>query len=321
MSLLSNLTDSYSKLGPKLVFHPQKCLRSRLNTNQCHNCLESCPSNALSVAHHKICLDIAQCTGCMSCVAACPQDALVSEYDPGQLLSAFQRGADVVVSCMRQAQNYPEEITLPCVGILSKQVLAAIHLSGCRSVSFTMVSCAGCCNYEISKVFLNNYEEITEELSDIRSTKVVFVKKREQISDLTTDRRSYLKRIRDIAVDVSKQRFLHRQFSSSAEAKKNRHIPFKVHVVRTLLNSLTEDSQKTILSLFGYTVSIDASCNCCPLCKGICPTGAITIVRTEQGKSINVEMLDCSGCGLCVEFCKRNAVTLERYRVGISDVG
>jgi formate hydrogenlyase subunit 6/NADH:ubiquinone oxidoreductase subunit I len=150
---------------------------------------------------------------------------------------------------------------------------------------------------------------------------VVLVEESEELSSSRVNRRSYLTKIRDIAVDISKQRF-----SSSisaaplAEAKGSRAIPFKTQLVKKVLTNLAEDSQKKVLGLFGYNLSISEDCNCCPLCKGICPTGAIKIDRSDKIKKFKFEMLDCNNCGLCVEFCKNNALSLEPFSVVFPDL-
>lgn len=318
MGSLTLLATIFSESPPQLVLFSEKCLRSRLNTNQCQRCLESCSCEALSVNNRKIALDIDQCTGCMSCVAACPQDALVSDYDLGELLSSFQSEADVVVSCIHQVQNHADEIRIPCVGILSKQVLVAMFLSGCRSVSFTMVGCAACRNRDVSGTFLVNCRQVVEELSDINVTKVVLVEKREQLTNPRTGRRTYLTKLFDIAGDVSRNTFLSKQVTPLAKPRKSRNIPLKTQLVKKVLTNVHGDAQEKILGLFGHNVSISEACNCCPLCKGICPTGAIKLHRTDQGKRLKFETLDCSGCGLCVEFCKKNALSLEPFSPRLS---
>lgn len=311
MGPLTLFTHFLSYPSPQLALFPKRCLRSRLNTNQCRRCLESCPTGALSVINRKIDLDTAQCTHCMSCVAACPQDALVSDHDLDKLLSSFQTGGDVVVSCIRQEQNHPDEITLPCVGILSRQVLAAIFVSGCRSVTFNLAGCKKCCNKSISRGFMGDCRQMSEDLADIRSVKLALVEKREQLLIHRMDRRSYLKKIRDIATDVSKKNFILKPVGHNEEPKRNRRIPFKTQLIKKLITNVDEVSQKKIFCFFSHNLSVNADCNCCPLCKGICPTGAIKIDRTDQGKKIKFNIMDCSGCGLCVEFCRKKSISLD----------
>ena len=165
---LTTFVDFFTESSPQPALFSERCLRTRLNTNQCQKCVESCPFGALCINNRTVDLDTTRCTGCMSCVAACPQDALVSGDDLrriAQLIST--REGDVVVSCIRQAQNHPDEITIPCVGILSKQVLAAIMLSDCISVTFNLIGCAECCNRSAAKDFLADCKQILQELSDI----------------------------------------------------------------------------------------------------------------------------------------------------------
>ena len=320
MDSFATFANFFSESPPPLLLHSKRCLRSRLNTNQCSRCLKNCPSKALSVVNRKICIDVAKCTACMSCVAACPQDALATDHDLEEMLNSCQSGADVVVSCLHQTQNQPDEMTVPCVGILSKQVLAALLLSGYQSVSFNVAGCTECVNQGVSNVFMMNCKQIIEELSGINLTKMVLVEKNDQLSNPKKDRRSYLTKIRDIAVDVSKKSLFPTQIPPPAESRTSRNIPFKTQLVRKVVASLDGDSQQVFLGLFGHNLSVHESCNCCPLCKGICPTGAIKIDRLAQGSKLRFEMLDCSGCGLCVEFCKKNALSLERVSPDYNDL-
>ncbi len=309
---VTTFVDFFSESPPQLALFPERCLRARLNTNQCQKCLESCPFGALSIKNRKIDLDTTLCTGCMSCVAACPQDVLVSGNDVYEMLSSFQPERDVAVSCIRQAQNHPDEITLPCVGIVSKPVLGAIFFSDCRSVTFNLTGCAECCNRSVAKEFLTDHKQVLDELSDICTTKVVVVEEKEQLSKQSMARRSYLSKMLDIAVDVSKKKNLSRQVPPLDKPKSSRRIPFKTQLVKKMLINVHGDAKRKVFGLFGYTLFPNARCNCCPLCKGICPTGAIKIDRTSQGKNFSFAMLDCSGCGLCVEFCKKNALVLKQ---------
>ncbi len=312
MRPFSLFAHSCSASSSQPVVYAKRCLRARLNTNQCQRCIECCPGNALSVIHGRICLDSDQCTGCMSCVAACPQDALVSDCNIDSLLSSFRAEANVIVSCIHQPQHHPDEILVPCVGILSKQVLSAILLSNCKSVTFNLAGCTECCNKLVSHRFLVDCQQMNEELSELNSTHVIVVEKSEHLSTLKTDRRSYLTKMLDIVVDVSSQGRTSKQEIFLPEPGNTRRLPFKAQLVRKMLAGLDVESQGKILGLFGHNLSVSEHCDCCPLCKGICPTGAISIDRSNQGKRLRFEMLDCSGCGLCVEFCKKHALSLKR---------
>lgn len=311
MNVLTLFTDYFSESSPQLTFFTNRCLRARLNTNQCQRCVESCPTGALGADNRKIDIASPRCTGCMSCVAACPQDALVSNYDLGELLRSFQKNRDIIVSCHRQTQSHPDEIIIPCVGIISKQLLTTLVFSGCRSVTFNLAGCRGCCNEDVSTAFRIDCKKITDYLSESSPAKVTLVDRREQLSHHIMDRRAYLAKLRNIATDISIKNISPARKTGPEKPGNSRRIPFKTELVKNILAHLDEDSQKKVLSLCGHNLSINEGCDCCPLCKGICPSGAIKIDRSEQGKRFKFRMLNCSGCGLCVEFCKKNAISLD----------
>ncbi|MBU0730509.1 MAG: 4Fe-4S binding protein [Proteobacteria bacterium] len=50
----------------------------------------------------------------------------------------------------------------------------------------------------------------------------------------------------------------------------------------------------------------DAKCFQCGACTGICPTGALHLVRPEM--AVNFDVDKCSGCGLCVPVCPVRAM-------------
>ncbi|MGB3211678.1 MAG: 4Fe-4S dicluster domain-containing protein [Desulforhopalus sp.] len=301
----------FSEPSSQAVLLPERCLRKRLNTNQCTRCLDVCPSHALALNGREIVLDETQCSGCMACVTTCPQDALACDIDLDELLYTIKTGRDVIVSCVRQTQTQPDEVVVPCVGVFSKQSLTAIAVSDCRSVTFDMQGCSKCVNREVATAFMADYKLVIENLLDIASSHLVISPISEQSHNAVVDRRSYLTSFKKFIVGGTKKRLTSEPASSHHPTNNERRVPYKTKLVQNLIVDQTEDARKKILSILGNSLSVNDNCTCCPLCKGICPTGAIKIERSEQGKKIKFEMLDCSGCGLCVEFCKKGALSLR----------
>ncbi len=317
MSSLTLIANIVSDPSFKVALLPERCLRRRLNSNQCQRCLGICPSSALSLNDRKIALDESRCSGCMACVTACPQDALVSDYDLDELLRILREGGDVVVSCVRQEQCQVNEVVVPCVGILSKQFLTAIGFGNCRSVTFNVSGCAECCNRDASTVFMADCEESVAALSHCMKVKFVLVHRNGQLKNTMVGRRSYLAKIREMIADAAEKRFTPARKTQNHKKEYGRRVPYKTKLVENLIMDLDADSQECILSLFGNSLSVNEKCTCCPLCKGICPTGAITIKWSEHGKKLAFEMFKCSGCGVCVEFCKSGSLSLERLSPGM----
>ncbi len=310
MGPVTLFTDIFSKLTLNPIQYPGRCLRKRLNTNQCQRCVNSCPSGAVTLNDREIELNKEKCTGCMSCTATCPQDAFESEYDLNELIQACKGGSNIVISCARQKQTGPDEIVLPCVGILSKHVLPAIFIINSKSLVINLSGCAGCCNQVVSDSFVNNYKEITEGLAKIRTAKTILIHNEEQLRDVIVDRRLYLANIGKFATRLTKKRFAINKGTQPDKKETTRRIPLKVRLLKDVVAELETHSRIRFLELFSKQLSINDNCTLCPLCKGICPTGAIQIERSEGCKKLKFNPLDCSGCGLCVEFCKKNALSI-----------
>ena len=290
---------------------PHRCLRKRLNTNNCSRCLDSCSSGALSLRGREIVLDKTCCTGCMTCVAVCPQDALTSKFDADGLLAYLGRKANVWISCGRQRCFHSDEIIIPCMGVLSKPILAAMGLRAGGSVIFNLAGCIDCANRKSSEVFKKDLFEIVDVLSDILRSELIISETNKQAELIEADRRSYLTNLKNTFSKASQNHPVFEVKSIEPEPMSSRRVPEKTRLVQNIIKGLDVASRKRILSLFGNSLSVNQECTCCPLCKGICPTGAIKIERSEQGKKLTFQMLDFSGCGLCVEFCRKDALILK----------
>ncbi len=311
MGPLTLFTNIFSRHSLKPIQYPGRCLRKRLNTNQCQRCVSSCPSGAVTINDRGIVYIEEKCTGCMSCTATCPQDAFESEYGLNELIHACKGGSNIVISCARQKQTGPDEIVLPCVGILSKQVLSAIFIINSKAVVINLSGCAGCCNQVVSESFVKNYKQITDGLATVRTAKTILIHNKEQLRDVIVDRRLYLTNIGKFATRFTKKNFAINKATQPDKKETTRRIPLKVRLLKNLVAELETHSRIQILELFSQQLSINDNCTLCPLCKGICPTGAIQIERSEGCKKLKFNPLDCSGCGLCVEFCKKNALSIN----------
>lgn len=319
MVSFASLINIISEQSYTAALIPQRCLRKRLNTNSCTLCLDSCSTGALRLNGREIVLDESCCTGCMVCVTVCPQDGLVSECDPLELFDALQDKSNVLVSCYRQKQLHPQEITVPCLGIFSKPMLAAIGLGDCNSVTFNLAGCSECSNSYASKVFSENYNEVTGALSDILVADLVIADNYEQIEKPKVDRRSYLANVHKSFAKASKKSITTDTNNSEPQAKSSRRVPYNTELVRNLVLSVEADSKVPLMSLFCHNLSVDDNCTPCPLCKGICPTGALYTKRTEKATELFFSRLDCSGCGLCIEFCKKKALSFEQHSYVAAD--
>lgn len=312
MGLVSFLTNNVSGASLNVVQHPARCLRKRLNTNQCDRCMKACPSGAISIQGREVAFAEEKCSDCMSCVAVCPQDAFESCLDLEATFHGLKNRSHSLITCVRQKKSSHEDIAVPCVGIFSSQAISSLLFSSCGSISINLSECGECCNNTVADSFIQRFYDLNNYFHGHKTTEVHLHLQGTQLIDVPCDRRAYLANITKLATRVAAESFIGASSDSLQTEEKGRRVPGKVKLVKDLLGRIEKASQEKISTLFQPELVISDECNVCPLCKGICPTGALSIDRAKSEKTLNYEALDCSSCGLCVEFCKKKAISFRQ---------
>lgn len=52
-------------------------------------------------------------------------------------------------------------------------------------------------------------------------------------------------------------------------------------------------------------------CSACKSCEKVCPTGAITINKSESNIEFNIDLKRCIFCGNCMYYCPKNAIVMS----------
>lgn len=314
--MLSLLKNFQIESPPLVQAAPTRCLRRRLSTCDCRLCLDVCAAGAISLERGQLQLDQQRCTGCMACVAACRNEALVAPFDLEGMLQKVREKAEKqpVVSCIRQKRRSVEELTVPCLGILSEEALLALGRSGCRSIEFNLTACPSCENHQAAARFLSAFQWVTEAAAQVFSAELALSENTppETAKD-GTDRRSFLAEVRakisifsPISLDMPD--FL---YAAQPEKTHSRRLPIRVKIIERIVADVDGESKEQILALCTHRVTAGPACNCCPLCTGICPTGALRVAGSDTEKRLVFTSTRCSGCGLCVLFCRKKAISLS----------
>lgn len=314
MSTFALLTDLTTDSPPDATFLPERCVRRRLNRSACAECLNVCPSEALSFIDNQVCHDLHKCTGCMLCTALCPNDAfVVNGYHLETRIQTMAPREDLFVSCSRETQIHPDELVVPCVGALSMAHLLALCLKPAGKIVFNVSACDSCENkaaadhLESQVTFLkeNHPDKIEAELITLKTAT-------ETIAPLAApNRRSFLMGMKNSLVSAVESQLPAFQDEIHENESRNRRVPTKVRLVKNLLKQLDQKNKDFVSSLCLYEIRVTENCTVCPLCKGICPTGAIKSVKIDKEKTLVIDNTLCSGCGLCVMFCKNDAIELQ----------
>ena len=309
MKALSLLSELLTEELPVITLVQRRCLRSRLNTCDCHLCIDRCQSGALSIVDRQLSFELQKCTGCMLCSSVCPNEAFVTNFDLEQLLQQMVTRKQVVISCSRQKQIDAEEIIVPCLGSLSNaEVVFALAKGSCSLIQFNVTGCSSCVN----KPAVASFMAIRKHVSEIATINV-----RAEIIFLTGEqghgsgnRRSFLSRLHSNLAVITQFQSENHASAPLDRPKSGRRIPVRTRIIEQIIATANEESSRQLLTLCTHAVSITGQCNNCPRCSGICPTGALRRSGSASGKQLQFTATRCSGCGLCVSFCQEGALTL-----------
>lgn len=306
------LQDIIADSPHQFCFKKDRCLRYRLKGFSCDKCLTSCPHDALLLGSGQITIDSETCTNCLRCHAVCPNDAFVPSWtkveDFQQLLAREQ---DLVFFCSKQRFFHTQQVDIPCVGMFSIELLLAIGLSRISTIIFDITKCDSCENNAALRSLYNNLKRIESfKPSSIYEKFHLVADKKELPVEGDTDRRLFLSDLASGAISIAKSHFGTTNPRPNTPNKSRRYVPFKTKLLSEVVRDIDKTLQPEISSQLFYQLEVADTCNHCPLCTGICPTGAVKVKKGANGKQITFNQSICSGCGLCVSFCKKDALSL-----------
>lgn len=315
MTIFSLLTKT-AGTTPVAEIVAGRCLRGRLSSFDCTRCLDSCAANALSLQNGKIQIDNTSCTGCGRCTAVCPAEALIfAGFDLYRMLDECDSFEDCVFNCPRQKQAFPKELPLPCIGVLSIEALLSIALKGNGPVYFNLLACPDCPQFEGVEAFVETLARVQKTIDTYLGTKLLAIRAPSQLPIVQQrDRRSFLFGLGSNVASLVKSRYATKPPRSKKEPNKanGRRPPEKTALLEKVIMAQDSAVSSMLLRQCTPTLSLTDSCTLCPRCTGMCPTGAIKLVRQEDNsKKLSFSAGRCTGCGLCAAFCKAQAIIIK----------
>ena len=298
---------------PAVLFQPSRCLRTRFSGSNCLACVEECQSGALTINGKAISFDEEKCTGCLRCKAICPNDALTDDIDIKLLLETIRDKEVVVLSCIKDRQC-EGKIRIPCIGFLAEPLLVAINILSGKDVLLDVQRCGDCANGHCLDVIQGRLSNIFYRATDQTSIKIKLAINEEDIPriDKKTARRFFLRDAGKAIVNISTGVMKTDRNDQNLKDPQFEKIPTRNSVGLTYaLDHTTNENERALLKSYYHKLDVSEACTRCPLCTGMCPTGALKRKKTPEGPhQLVFDGSRCSGCKLCMEFCKKDALTL-----------
>ncbi|RUA17868.1 MAG: hypothetical protein DSY55_01315 [Clostridia bacterium] len=304
------------------VVHTDRCLNARHRQAGCTRCVDSCPTDAISLMtgpRPLPTIETTACVGCGACIVACPTDAFSEALQPETKLLHLQEEfpADEAMGLTCPQQSAPDQTTAPiryviqherCLAAFSPEQLLSLSVDGGREVWMDDTPCKDCPIGKLHEALLTNVAAANRLLTSFRRPQNIRLLTREPDIRQTTmhavavlqgaapkvSRRGFFRSLGKLAkqrVDEAVQRAPMPLFSPGAPVDQRLpyHVPTSLQHLNEHLAQLAENAAvvpETGLETQGFPwadVRISSDqCSGCQLCARFCPTGALNYLWGES---------------------------------------
>ena len=290
-------------------FDPALCAHSRSGQAGCHNCLDACPSGAITSDGDIVHVDPGICAGCGDCAAVCPSGAIT--YDDPEVGFLFRRldtlsrtyrkfaghaprllfhdaefGAEMIALSSRFGRGLPPDVIPVAVshveGLGHAELLAALGC-GFSQVSVLASPLTACTTLEAQLELARAISGAGEALRIIEPADP------EALEEACRDGAPLLAGISPIRPQGSRR-----------------------EVARLAASALRPTPREPLPLPAGAPygkVKIDTeACTLCLACVSLCPTGALG--DDPDRPQVNFRESACLQCRICASGCPESAITL-----------
>ncbi|NDD09193.1 MAG: 4Fe-4S dicluster domain-containing protein [Rhodobacteraceae bacterium] len=284
------------------------CAHSRAETIACSNCLNICPTGAISPQGEHVVIDPMICAGCGACSAVCPSGAIsydapspelmflrlrtLSEayrsaggIDPSLLVVDDGLGSDMLRASARYFGGLPADcipLTLGAVSTFGHAEIAAAFACGFASVDILLTPGS-------ERDAFEREIPLAEAICGPGKIRLLEESDPEALSDLLFERTPQ-KGLIDTIIPMGSRR----------------------QVTRTAAQAIHD--KDTILPLpanapYGAVLVNTDTCTLCLSCVSLCPSGALA--DNPDKPELRFQEDACLQCGLCANICPEKAIVLK----------
>lgn len=284
------------------------CAHSRAEQAACSNCLNVCPTGAITSAGEHVVIDPMVCAGCGSCSAVCPSAAI--SYDAPPVEAIFRRlstlaatyreaGGKAARLLVHDATHGMEMISLAArFGRGLPADVIPLEVDALSGFGHAEMMAALACGFERIDVLMSPQTELEVIEAQTSLTRALAG------ADVVT--------LLHMADPDAMCDALHAPQRNTLTAAPILPMGTRRQVTRLAAKALNPEAQTIDLpdnAPYGAIVVDSTACTLCLSCVSLCPSGALG--DNPDLPQLRFQEDACLQCGLCQNICPEQAITLK----------
>lgn len=294
-----------------------RCIKAKNNYAHCDDCVTICPQKTISYTDNKIHIEHGKCTNCGSCLAVCPNSAIgLKGYDELNTLIAVKKNKTNIISCSNHHETIKSSVSVPCVGIFSREMLLNILLyAKGEKIYINGIKCHNCsrvASYESFKDRLTQVEHILLKMGIVHKVKLVTELRDLPVVDQEKmSRRALFSVFAQQATDTTAH--ILTLMTGEDDLPEGEGVSRQRTILINLLKERKIDNFHELNQLF-CKWKCGENCTGCGLCQRICPTKAMQITQLDsEAVVVSQQVGNCIGCQLCANMCPTNSLQKDPH--------
>ncbi len=284
------------------------CAHSRAGQTACTNCLDICPTGAITPAGEHVAIDPMVCAGCGACAALCPSTAITYDDPPvGHVLSRMQ----TLASTYRKAGGTEPRLLVHDAHGAEMIRLAARFGKGLPAdvIPLELDVISGFGHAEMLAALAHGFAAVDVLLAPTTERDAL---QRELALSAAIAGEGKLRLIDEADPDAMSDA-LYAQTPPAALDTPVLPLGNRRQIARLAAQALNPEADAPIAlptgAPYGAVLVDTDACTLCLSCVSLCPSGAL--VDNPDMPQLRFQEEACLQCGLCSNICPEDAITLE----------
>ncbi|WP_424972402.1 4Fe-4S binding protein [Dinoroseobacter sp. S76] len=313
----SHMVGTYEK--PLYVGLTQPlCAHSRAGQEACRNCLDICPTGAISPDGDHVTIDPMICAGCGACAALCPSGAITAQDPPVPYL---MRRAGAMVQAYTKAGGVAPRLLVHDAGHGAEMIaLAARFGRGLPAdvIPMSLEKVSGFGHAEALGALASGFAAVDVLIAP--TTEREALEREVALANALSDQPRM--GLIDVADPDALSDHLYGAEVAANTAQPVLPMGDRRQITRLAAKALHGAESDVVLPLpesapYGAVLVNTDSCTLCLSCVSLCPSGALT--DNPDMPQLKFQEDACLQCGLCANICPEKAITLApQFNLGDS---